>query len=99
MLTRLSIARIDPNRPYQICSYLYVCLWIIELAWQQPEPATRPNLHPFYPLSRTGQWMGSDKGGLGVRLKALVAARRQGQCFTLAGQLVGVNTVDQYWEY
>lgn len=49
MLTRLSIACIDPNRPYQIRSYLYVCLWIIELALRQRGPVRPPSSLPRLP--------------------------------------------------
>lgn len=95
MLTRLSIACIDPNRPHQTCSYLYVCLWIIELAVQQCQACP-----PFFLTPSLGlAGMGTDKGGLGARLRALVAARRQGQCCTSTGQPVGVNAADQCCEY
>lgn len=52
-----SVVRIDPAsnpNPPVLCAYLYACLWIIDPALQQPEPATQLGVCPpsFFSLSQ-----------------------------------------------
>jgi len=55
----LAVHRIDLRRPHPaLCSYLYVCLWIIELGLQQPLSPLSFSLHPSS-LSLSG-WLGWD---------------------------------------
>lgn len=96
MLTRLSIACIDPNR--HIKSVLIFTPACGLLNWR-PGPVCPPSFLPSPGLAGVASDKGGPWGAGGLRLKALVAARRQGQGFTLTGQPAGVNAADQYRQY
>lgn len=68
--------------------------WLYSTVSQPLSPSLSSIL--FTPsLGLAGIW----RRGLGVRLRALVAARRHGRCCTSTQQPAGVNSADQYCQY